>query len=145
MSNDNTTTHILLVEDDEVDVAAIKRALKRANVSNPLSVACDGAEAIDMLNGRNGKDKMPQPCLLLVDINMPRMNGVEMLDILRSDKTMRQNIVFMLTTSDRNEDKIMAYRLGVAGYVLKDNLEQMAYMLGYYCQVNELPYKERMY
>ncbi len=144
MHNDNSTTHILLIEDDEVDVAAIRRALKRANVSNPLAVACDGAEALDILKGQNGREKLPQPCLLLVDINMPRMNGLEMLEILRCDPAMRQNIVFMLTTSDRNEDKIMAYRLGVAGYVLKDNLEQMAYMLGYYCQVNELPYAARM-
>lgn len=132
--------HLLLVEDDEVDIEAVRRALKRSGMEkNILHVANDGAEALDLLKGRNGHDKLPQPCLMLVDINMPRMNGLELLEEVRKDRDISHNIVFMLTTSGRHEDKIYAQTLNAAGYFMKENIPEFIDLLRFYCTINELP------
>jgi CheY-like chemotaxis protein len=133
------TVPILLVEDDEVDAEAVRRALKKANVPNPLYKVQNGAEALDVLSGQNGRERLPQPCLLLVDINMPRMNGFELIEHMRLDRLMKKNIVFMLTTSARDEDKTQAYNLHTAGYILKENLNELASILNQYCEINEFP------
>ena len=113
--------NILLLEDDDGDAKAILRALRKARVANPITRALDGVEALEILEGRNGRDKLPGPHLLLVDINMPRMDGIEFLRELRSNEELKRSIAFVLTTSARDEDVIAAYDLNVAGYVLKDN------------------------
>ncbi len=130
---------ILLVEDDEIDTETIKRILRKEKITNPLFCATDGVEALEILKNSKGQQFIAQPCLILVDINMPRMNGLEFLEQLRNDDKLRQNVAFVLTTSARNEDKEMAYNLSVAGYVLKENMGRLIEMLGRYCQINELP------
>lgn len=129
---------ILLVEDDEIDTETVKRILKREQITNPLYCANDGVEALELLKKTNG-DAISQPCVILLDINMPRMNGLEFLELMRGDEHLKRNVTFMLTTSARNEDKAMAYDLCVAGYVLKENMGRLIEMLGRYCKINELP------
>jgi Response regulator containing a CheY-like receiver domain and an HTH DNA-binding domain len=108
--------NILLVEDDEVDVMNVRRAFERNNVSNPLFVAGNGLEALEMLRG----DKIPKERrLILLDLNMPKMNGIEFLQALRADPELSSTPVVVLTTSNDDQDKIDAYNLNVAGYLLK--------------------------
>lgn len=134
--------HLLLVEDDEIDVEAIQRALKRIGVQNVVHVACDGVEALAMLRGDAGYKRVPQPCLMLVDINMPRMNGLQFLKEVRKDKNLCDNIAFMLTTSGRVVDKVQAQELNAAGYFLKDKLGEFVDLLNFYCRINEFPVKD---
>jgi CheY-like chemotaxis protein len=129
---------ILLVEDDEIDAEVVRRALKKEHINGPLLHARDGVEALEVLNAEAGT-QIAQPCLILLDINMPRMNGLEFLQEIRNNDALKQNIAIILTTSARNEDKITAYNLSVAGYVLKENIGSLVEMLGQYCQINELP------
>lgn len=113
--------NILLVEDDEVDVMNVKRAFKKNNITNPLYIAGNGLEALEMLRSQeNGSPKIPpQRRLILLDINMPKMNGLEFLHELRADPKLRTTPVIVLTTSDEDQDRIEAYSLNVAGYILK--------------------------
>lgn len=129
--------HILLVEDDEIDTEAMRRALKRANLTGKLRCARDGLEAIHILRGQEGHEKMAVPCVILLDINMPRMNGFQFLQELRGSEDHNKNIVFVVTTSDREEDKVKAYSLQAAGYFLKENLNQFVETFKQYCQTNE--------
>ena len=108
--------NILLVEDDEVDVMNVRRAFERNNVSNPLYVAGNGLEALDMLRG---KEVPKERRLILLDLNMPKMNGIEFLQALRADPELQSLPVVVLTTSNDDQDKIDAYNLNVAGYLLK--------------------------
>ncbi len=108
--------NILLVDDDEVDVMNVRRAFRKAHITNPLFVAHDGLEALELL--RRGA----LPCdrrLVLLDLNMPRMNGIEFLRALRADPALHATPVVVLTTSDDERDKVDAYDLNVAGYLLK--------------------------
>jgi len=108
--------NILLIEDDEVDVMNVRRAFERNNVSNPLFVAGNGLEGLEVLRG----DKMPKERrLVLLDLNMPKMNGIEFLQALRADPELASTSVVVLTTSNDDQDKIDAYNLNVAGYLLK--------------------------
>ena len=108
--------NILLVEDDEVDVMNVRRAFERNNVSNPLYVAGNGIEALEMLrDGRVPSERR----LILLDLNMPKMNGIEFLQSLRADPELSNAPVVVLTTSNDDQDKIDAYNLNVAGYLLK--------------------------
>jgi CheY-like chemotaxis protein len=112
--------NILLVEDDSVDVMNVQRAFSKNHITNPLHVAYNGVEALNMLRGQNGKPKLsPTPRIILLDINMPKMNGLEFLKELRSDPELQSISVFVMTTSNDEQDKIEAYRLNVAGYILK--------------------------
>ncbi|MBD1937144.1 response regulator [Microcoleus sp. FACHB-68] len=117
---EQTMIHLLLVEDDEVDVMNVRRAFKRNNITNPLYVANNGLEALLMLRG-NGEAPVvpPQRRLILLDINMPKMNGIEFLRELRADTSLKAIPVIVLTTSNEDKDKVEAYHLNVAGYILK--------------------------
>ncbi|HEY7672812.1 MAG TPA: response regulator [Gammaproteobacteria bacterium] len=115
MRNGKTVT-ILLVEDDDVDVKALRWAFDSLRIANPLLVACDGVEALKML------PSLPRPYLIITDVNMPRMNGIELLRKLRASDDFHDSIVFVLTTSNDEEDKIDAYNLNVAGYMLKSDM-----------------------
>jgi CheY-like chemotaxis protein len=111
---------ILLVEDDAVDVMNVQRAFKKNNFSNPVHVAGNGLQALAMLRGTDGEEKLsPTPKIILLDINMPKMNGIEFLKELRDDPDIRATSVFVLTTSDDEKDRIAAYNMNVAGYILK--------------------------
>ena len=114
--------HILLVEDDEVDTMNVKRAFKKNKINNPLHIARNGLEALWMLKGNNEEniEKLaPTPKIVLLDLNMPKMNGLEFLKEIRSDPEFRSMSVFVMTTSDDESDKFAAYNLNVAGYILK--------------------------
>ena len=111
--------NILLVEDDEVDIMNVQRAFKKNKISNPLFVVNNGLEALDVLLGRDPKAEIPFPGIILLDINMPKMGGIEFLVELRKQPNIKSISVFVMTTSNEECDKVAAYNLNVAGYILK--------------------------
>lgn len=111
----NKLVNILLVEDDEVDVMNVKRAFLKNNILNPLFVAGNGVEALEMLEN----SIVPLPRIIILDLNMPKMNGIEFLKIVRETENLKNISVFVMTTSNEDNDKIKAYDLNVAGYILK--------------------------
>ncbi len=140
---DERRLNILLVEDDELDVMNVQRAFKKNNVVNPLYVAGNGVEALEMLRGQREPHVPRERRLILLDLNMPKMGGIEFLKELRADPELRATTVVVLTTSDEERDKVKAYDLNVAGYILKPVtvaafVEIMA-TLNKYWSVNELP------
>ena len=134
--------NILLVDDDDGDAKAVQRAFQRAKIANPIVRAVDGVEALEILRGENGKAKSPSPCILLVDLNMPRMNGIEFVKALRADRGLRHSVVFILTTSKREEDIVAAYDLNVAGYIVKEtaglDFLNLVTLMDYYWRVVEM-------
>jgi CheY-like chemotaxis protein len=137
------TVTILIVDDDKVDVMAIKRSFRDLKIVNPVVEAGDGLEALNWLRGQNGYTKVPSPCLVLLDLNMPRMGGLEFLEELRADPDLHRTIVFVMTTSSAEEDRAKAYDQHVNGYVMKYQsgqtfLEAIS-MLEAYWRVVEFP------
>ncbi|MBW4577869.1 MAG: response regulator [Aphanothece sp. CMT-3BRIN-NPC111] len=113
-------TNLLLVDDDEIDVMTVQRAFKKNNIKNNLFVANNGLEALAMLRGNGNPPVVPsQRRLILLDLNMPKMGGIEFLRELRSDAELRATPVIVLTTSNEDKDKVEAYNLNVAGYIVK--------------------------
>ncbi len=108
--------NIVLVEDDAVDVMNVQRAFKKNNIANPLFIATDGVEALALL--RSGKIPSRNR-LVLLDLNMPKMNGIEFLRALRADEALASTSVVVLTTSNDDRDKLAAYKLNIAGYLIK--------------------------
>ena len=106
---------ILLIEDDIVDVMSVKRALKDINVTNPLYHVENGVEALEFLRDK----EKPRPTIILLDLNMPKMGGIEFLSVMKKDEKIRRIPVIVLTTSQAEYDKIQSYDLGVAGYMIK--------------------------
>ena len=133
---------LLLVEDDRVDAEAIQRAFRQQRIANPFVVVRDGVEALAALRGESDV-VVPEPYVVLLDINMPRMNGIEFLEALRADPDLARTIVFVLTTSDREEDKEAAYDQNVAGYILKsragEDFLEVVQLLSVYWRLIELP------
>jgi len=130
---------ILLVEDDDVDAETVARCLVSAKIVNPLVRARDGIEALEMLRGTGGRERLEPPYLLLVDIRMPRLDGIGLIREIRNDPLLTQTVMFVLTTSKDDRDKLAAYNSHVAGYVVKSaahsELLQLAAMLDYYLLV----------
>jgi CheY-like chemotaxis protein len=113
--------NILLIEDDAVDVMNVQRAFKKGNITNPLYVARNGLEGLEMLRGTS-TNSVAIPSghrLILLDVNMPKMSGIEFLQELRADPILKTIPVVMLTTSNEERDRVNAYNLNVAGYLLK--------------------------
>ena len=137
--------HILLVEDDEVDVMNVRRAFKKNNIVNPLYMASNGLEALAILRGESKTEPaMPQARrLILLDLNMPRMNGIEFLRELRLDQSLRSIPVIVLTTSNEDRDKVEAYNLNVAGYILKpvtfSNFVEVMATVNRYWMMSQIP------
>jgi CheY-like chemotaxis protein len=135
---------MLLVDDDDIDVNAVRRSFDKLGIGNPMVVASDGLEALALLRGgEDGRPKWPEPTIVILDLNMPKMDGFEFLDELRADPKLRPTVVFVLTTSGASEDRRACYERNVAGYMLKHQagtsfLESMA-MLGHFARVVELP------
>jgi CheY-like chemotaxis protein len=132
--------NVLLVEDDEVDVMNVKRAFEKNHIMNPLYLATNGIEALELLRG----DDIPASRrLVLLDLNMPRMNGIEFLQELRQDPQLAATTVVVLTTSNDERDKVEAYSLNVAGYILKpvtfDNFCEAMVALNKYWSLVEFP------
>jgi CheY-like chemotaxis protein len=117
--------HILHIEDDEVDAMVVQRALKKTGFEYVLTQARNGLEALDLLRGTNGRDKLSvRPQVILLDLNMPQMNGHEFLTELRADAELCMIPVYILSTSSDENDMLQAYRKNVAGYITKPvNLE----------------------
>jgi CheY-like chemotaxis protein len=137
------TVTILLVDDDRVDAMAVRRSFRELKIGNQIVEAHDGIAALERLRGQNGFEKVPSPCLVLLDLNMPRMGGIEFLTELRSDPALRRTLVFVMTTSAAEEDRMRAYDKNVAGYVLKHRpgqtfLDSIS-MLEHYWRVIEFP------
>jgi len=113
---DDRALNILLVDDDEVDVMTVKRAFQKANITNQVFVASNGADALEMLRS---EAIPPGRRLVLLDLNMPRMNGIEFLREVRKDPRLANLTVVVLTTSNEDRDRVDAFQLNVAGYLLK--------------------------
>jgi len=120
MQHKNDVT-VLLVDDDEIDVMGVKRAFTQSDLKNKIVVASDGRQALDIL--RDGSS-VNRPYMMLLDLNMPRMNGIELLENMRSDPALKDAIVFVLTTSRAREDRQKAYDHNVAGYIVKGEVRE---------------------
>lgn len=131
--------NILVVEDDEIDVESLKRIFAKKEIKNPVFYASNGIEALNIMRGENNHAKVPKPYIVLLDINMPMMNGIEMLNELRNDEQLKDSVVFILTTSPREEDKHTSYKLNVAGYFLKKDIKELVTLLSLYWELNEFP------
>ncbi|MFN3403191.1 MAG: response regulator [Cytophagaceae bacterium] len=109
---------ILLVEDDELDVISVERSLKKIDLDISLHTAYNGIEALGKLKG-DGYDKIPLPDIILLDLNMPRMNGIEFLKSLRKESDFDPVKIFVMTTSNEEKDRNETEKLGIAGYIIK--------------------------
>lgn len=130
---------LLLVEDDDIDAMTIERSFKTNRIANPVVRAYDGREALEMLQ----KKEVNSPYVILLDLQMPRMNGIEFLEALRADKELAHSVVFVLTTSKAEEDMIAGYENHIAGYFLKDqsgdNFIDLVNVLDSYWKVVHFP------
>jgi CheY-like chemotaxis protein len=137
--------HILLVEDDEVDVMNVRRAFNKHAITNPLYIASNGLEALAMLRGEDGQPPaVPNGRrLILLDLNMPKMGGIEFLQELRADPNLGLTPVVVLTTSNQDRDRVEAYKLSVAGYLVKPvtfkDFSEMVVALNLYWTLSEMP------
>ncbi|MEO1525119.1 MAG: response regulator [Planctomycetota bacterium] len=142
MSLGNTVS-ILLVDDDQIDVESIRRSFKKQKIANPITVAKDGLEALAILRGEADGETIDRPYLILLDLNMPRMGGIEFLKTIRDDEELKKSVVFVLTTSDDDRDVVAAYENQVAGYMVKsrvgEDFVEMIGMLDHYWRVIEFP------
>ena len=134
------TLNIVLVEDDVVDVMNVRRAFEKGKIGNPLWIAGDGVEGLALLRGEQvPKDRR----LILLDLNMPRMNGIEFLREVRADAGLKSIPVVVLTTSNDDRDKVDAFNLNVAGYLLKPvtftNFVELMTALNRYWTLVEMP------
>lgn len=141
--NQNANVKFLLVDDDEIDVQSIKRAFKKLRLANEIVVANDGIEALEILRGTDDTPPLPDPYLILLDLNMPRMNGLEFLDVIRADPALSHALVFVLTTSTDDHDRFAAYDKHVAGYIVKSRTQatfmEALEMIDHYWRVIEFP------
>lgn len=130
---------ILLIEDDNVDAAMVQRAFTDLKIENPLVHMTDGEKALDYLKNEGNK----KPCVILLDLNMPKMNGLEFLKVIKSNKVLKRIPVVMLTISEEQQDKLESFKLGVAGYIIKPvDYEDFAKAMGTintYWNFSELP------
>ncbi|MBS1519510.1 MAG: response regulator [Bacteroidetes bacterium] len=111
---------ILLVEDDELDIISVERSLKKIGVDYELITAYNGIEALDKLRGSQKHAQMqPLPDIILLDINMPKMNGLQFLSVIREDPALKHLKVIIMTTSGEEHDRSATERLGISGYLIK--------------------------
>ncbi|MFA5251398.1 MAG: response regulator [Phycisphaerae bacterium] len=129
----------MLVEDDGVDAMTVKRAFKDLEIANPLVLTLNGEEALEYLKSEENK----KPCIILLDLNMPRMNGLEFMQVVKADDKLKEIPIVVLTTSHENRDKAESFKLGVAGYMLKrinyKEFVEMVRAIILYWTLSELP------
>lgn len=134
-----TDKPILLVEDDLVDVMTVKRALAEIHVTNPVLNQENGEEALKFLRNPDNE----RPCIILLDLNMPIMNGIEFLHVLKQDTSLKRIPVVVLTTSEEQQDKVNSFDLGVAGYMAKPvdyrQFVEVMRTLDAYWTISEIP------
>ena len=130
---------VFVIDDNDVDIEAVHRAFRRVKIGNPIAVAHDGKEALQMLRA----GEVPSPYIILLDLNMPGMDGLTFLEELRADDQLRSSVVFIVTTSDAARDLQASYQLNVAGYVVKgkigDDFLRLTGLLENYWKVVTLP------
>jgi len=133
------TEPILLVEDDQVDAMTVKRALREIKVTNRLDIVGDGEEALAFL----GDPENERPCIILLDLNMPRMNGIEFLTVAKQDEALKRIPVVVLTASGEEQDKVNSFDLGVVGYMIKpvdyQQFVEVMRTIDLYWTLSELP------
>ena len=125
MSAKNRQKAILLVEDDDADSEIVEILLKRNSIPNPFYRARDGVEALELLRKMSADEKLEQPFLLVVDIYLTRMSGLKFLENVRLDNALKEHTAVILTTSNFMDHRACAYGLNVAGYVLKDQMQDL--------------------
>lgn len=134
---------ILMVDDDEIDRKAAERAFNKALIANSIVFAKDGLDALEVLNGQHKDRIIDGKFLVLLDLNMPRLNGLEFLNEIRHSERLKPTLVFVLTTSKADEDLWAAYRENIAGYISKDNVGRdfsgLIEMLDHYWRMIEFP------
>lgn len=134
---------ILLLEDDTVDAMTVKRALKDLHVSNPLVRVANGEEALVYLRD----DGTEKPCVILFDLNMPKMNGIEFLKIAKADEKLKRIPAIALTTSKDDQDRVSAFKLSIAGFVVKPvdyiKFVEAIRIVNLYWTISELPNSEQ--
>jgi CheY-like chemotaxis protein len=130
---------VLLVEDDTIDAMTVRRAFRDLKVTNPLVHTVNGEEALAYLRDA-AKDK---PCLILLDLNMPKMNGIEFLTVAKADPVLKKIPVVVLTTSSEERDVVESFRLSVAGYIIKPvdyrNFVEAIRTINMYWTLSEMP------
>jgi CheY-like chemotaxis protein len=119
------TVSFLLVEDDQFSVDFFRLYVSSTGFKNPVFRASNGIEALDILRGKNNREKIPEPYIVFLDLDMPEMNGIELLKILRSDEELKNTTVYVLTASSDDIDVQKAYSLNVAGYFLKKDIKSL--------------------
>ena len=131
---------ILLVEDDHVDAITVRRALRDLNVPNDIVHQLDGEDALEYLRSSDNK----RPCVILLDLNMPRMNGIDFLKIIKNDDELKKIPVIVMTTSKDERDKMESFEFSVAGYIIKSTdykkFVESLKILNLYWTLSELPY-----
>lgn len=141
--NNPAKVNLLLVDDDDVAAEAVVRSLRKHAMDFPITLARDGMEALEILHHTHPDLMIEKPYLILLDLNMPRMNGFEFLQEIRSDKKLHDSIVFVLTTSDADSDKARAYNENIAGYMVKSavgpQFSKLAALLDIYRSAVTLP------
>jgi CheY-like chemotaxis protein len=130
---------VLLVEDDSIDAMTVRRAFRDLKVANPLKHAVNGEEALAQLQDPAND----RPCVILLDLNMPKMNGIEFLRVAKADSELRKIPVIVLTTSSEERDIVESFRLSVAGYIIKPvdyrNFVEAIRTVDLYWTLSELP------
>ena len=146
MEHERQPIKILLVEDDDGHARLIERNLRKVNLTNPIERVCDGLEALDYLHNEGGftdRQRFTRPRLVLLDINMPRMDGVEALERIKADERLRCLPVIMLTSTDNQAEIDRCYRAGASGYVAKPvnivSLGEKLQRLGMFLEIVEFP------
>lgn len=138
--------NILIVEDDDVAAESVVRSLRRHAMEFPVTIAHDGLEALAILRGE-APIKISKPFIILLDLNMSRMNGFEFLREIRSDVKLRDSIIFVLTTSNADSDRTLAYKENIAGYLVKSavgpQFTHLANLLDSYSNAVTLPGNHR--
>jgi len=137
---------VLMAEDNEHDIIATRRAWKKHHIVNPLYIVNDGEECLDFLY-RRGKykngDAPPRPGILLLDVNMPKMDGLSVLECIRNDGPLRRLPVVVLTASEADEDRLKSYNLGANAYIVKpvgfENLSETVKTINLFWELVVLP------
>ncbi|MCF2872068.1 response regulator [Octadecabacter sp. G9-8] len=139
----HSTVSFLLVDDDIVSIMSMKRTIKKLRLLNPVVVAGDGLEALDILRQTGDVPEIKHPFIVILDLNMPRMSGHAFMKEIRNDPALSDTIVFIMSTSDSAQDVEEAYRANVAGYILKDGkpntFRDALELLGTYSEIVLLP------
>ena len=134
---------ILLLEDDTVDAMTVKRALKDLHILNPLVRVANGEEALVYLRD----DSKEKPCVILLDLNMPKMNGIEFLNVAKADEKLKRIPAIVLTTSKDDQDRFRTFQLSIAGFVVKPvdyvKFVEAMRIVNLYWTLSELPNSEQ--